>query len=232
MSYQENSRMVRFLLTALVTVSVSSCAAVADKYPAVSDDGLMRVSDSRLDAVYWAEGASLAPYTQIIIGDISVAFRKNWQRDQNSSRTPLTAVDAAEMERIRTALEESFRDVFTQELTEQGGYEIVTTPGPGVLLLEPEIVNLDVYAPDVMPPASTQVFTSTAGEMTLRMDLIDAATAAVIGRVIDRGRARDNGPFFFQFTNRLTNKIEAERIMRRWAGILRDAMDKSAVATG
>ena len=51
----------------------------AKKYPDVSDDGLARVDHKSLDAVYWREGATLAGYDQVMIGDVDVTFRKNWQ---------------------------------------------------------------------------------------------------------------------------------------------------------
>ena len=217
---------VRAIFSAVIMLAVAACSGsslMADKFPPVTDDGLERIDSKRLDAVYWAEGASLAPYKKIMIADVNVAFRKNWQRDQNSSRSRVNAVDTQEMDRIRATLADSFRDVFTKELQENGDYAIVDLAGPDVLLLQPEIVNLDVSAPDVMAPVSNQVFTMSAGEMTLRMDLVDSSTNALIGRAIDRKRSRQTMPL--ELTNRVTNRAEAERMMRRWAGTLRNSLD-------
>ena len=66
--------------------------------------------------------------------------------------------------------------------------------------------------------------------MTLRMDLVDSSTQALIGRVIDRQRARNN--MSMQVTNSVTNRAEADRMLRRWADILRDALDEARAGNG
>lgn len=226
MKYRYTGSLVSPLVCSVVSVMLSlvPLSALADKYPEQSDDGLVRVESKRLDALYWLPDAELSPYTKVMLDDLSVAFRKNWQRDQNRSRSLSQRVSAEDMERIRTALAEEFREAFESELQEDGDYEIVTEPGENVLLLRPAIVDLDVYAPDPMGPGRVTTFTTTAGEMTLRMDLYDSATQSLIGRVIDKRRARETlNPV--QITNRVTNRAEAARMLRRWAVILREALN-------
>lgn len=41
-----------------------------------------------------------------------------------------------------------FRQVFTEELTKNGGYTMATSAGEQVLSIKPAIVDLDVAAPD------------------------------------------------------------------------------------
>ena len=198
----------------------------ADKYPDATADGLVRGESDRLDAVYWQPGADLSGYSKIMIADCQVSFRKNWQRDQNRDRGLTDRVDAEDMERIRSDMAERFNAIFAKELQEEGAFEIVNTPGDDVLLLRPEIVDLDLFAPDVNAPNRTRTFTTSAGRMTLKMDLVDSATEALVGRVIDRRRARED--FDAQISNSVTNRVEMDRIMRRWARILRDALNKSS----
>lgn len=212
------------LLLATGLMGILPGAALADKYPDRSDEGLNRVESKRVDALYWLADADLSGYSKFILEDVSVAFRKNWQRDQNRARGPVNRVTADDMARIRETLAAEFRAAFERELQEKGGYQLVNTPGEDVLLLRPAIVDLDVYAPDVMAPGRIRTFTTSAGVMTLRMDLLDAETQSLIGRVIDRRRAREDlNPV--STTNRVTNRAEAARMMRRWAVILREALD-------
>ncbi len=212
---------------AFITLVMCTAPAFAWKsYPDQTDDGLDRVKSRKVDALYWKEGANLSPYQKIRIEDASVAFRKNWLRDQNSDRAGVSnRVSSEDMNKIQSELAEMFREQFTEEL-EKGGYDVVTGDGDDVLLIQPAIVNLDVNAPDISmrQPGMVSTYTTSSGEMTLKMDLLDSATNDLIGRVIDR-REDHSGGNHFQYTNSITNRADAQRVLRSWAVILRNALD-------
>lgn len=213
-------------ITSLLVVFAGLVIAVpglADKYPDTTAEGLPRIKHKSLDAVYRHQDASLEGYTKVMIEPPPVSFRKNWQRDQNRSRGTSNKVTTEYMERARQDLSQRFVYVFTQELQEKGDYEVVAEAGEDVLLLRPEIIDLDVYAPDIKSPGRNTTYTTSAGRMTLKMDLLDSATESLIGRAIDRRRAREDS--FGRMSNSVTNRAEADRMLRRWARILRDALD-------
>ena len=60
--------------------------------------------------------------------------------------------------------------------------------------------------------------------MTLYMELFDSATKSLIGRAIDNRQGMDTGGF--QVSNTVTNRAEADRILRAWASTLREALDE------
>lgn len=214
-------------LTIAALAGLAGCASTGggDSLPAVTSDGLKRVDSRKVDALYWAEGATLAPYDSVMILDVPVAFRKDWMRDYNADRMGVSMrVKPEDMDRIKSELSKAFKEVFTKTL-EDGGYNVVDAAGPNVLLLRPAITDLDVAAPDLDAPANVHSFTTDAGEMTLYMELYDSATSAKIGEVADREEALDNA--HFQYTNRVTNRAEANRILRRWANLLVDALDEA-----
>jgi hypothetical protein len=193
-----------------------------DKYPDVTADGLTRVERENLDAVYQDPEADFAGYSKIMIADCQVSFRKNWQRDQNRDRRLTDRVDAEDMDRIRMDMAKRFNEIFAKELQADGALEVVDAAGDDVLLLRPQIVDLDLFAPDVNAPNRTRTFTTSAGRMTLKMELVDSTTGSLVGRVIDRRRARENTEA--RIANSVTNRVEMDRIMRSWARILRDSV--------
>ncbi|HEX5786827.1 MAG TPA: DUF3313 family protein [Woeseiaceae bacterium] len=214
------------ILLLLTGILAAGCATnSADDLPATTTDGLKRVASDKVDAVYWADGASLAGYDAVMILDTPVAFRKNWMRDYNADRTDLSLrVSQEDMDRIKAGLAEAFREQFTKTL-EAGGYKVVDEPGESVLLLRPAITDLDVNAPDLDTSTNVRTFTTEAGEMTLYMELYDSATGDKIGEVADREQAIDRSQF--QYTNRVTNRAEANRILNKWAKLLVDALDEA-----
>lgn len=212
---------------ALTLGSAMTFSAQAKSYPETSDDGLQLVKVKNIDAVYWREGASLEGYDKVMIGNVEVSFRKNWQRDQNIDRVSLTnRITSDDMTRIRASVAEGFTEVFIKQL-EEAGYSVVDAPGDDVLALEPAIVDLDINAPDVSmrQPGITRTYTTSAGEMTLNMAFYDSGSNSLIGRVIDERRAIDTGNL--QWTNSITNRQEANIIFRSWAKRLVKALDES-----
>ena len=49
-------------------------------------------------------------------------------------------------------------------------------------------------------------------------------SSEILARVIDRKAARSS--HVMRWTNKLTNRLEAERILAGWAGLLRDRLDE------
>ena len=117
-------------------------AAVGTNPPQTSSDGLQLVKSSKSRLVYVKPGATLAPYKRVAIIDCDVEFEKNWQKDFNDSKVGLdgrvTNDDAA---KIKTKLAAEFKQVFTEELQENGGYQVVGPAAPDVLVLRPALLR-------------------------------------------------------------------------------------------
>jgi hypothetical protein len=218
----------KFQVIVVTLLALGLSASVdARKYPDESDDGLKKVKVKNIDAAYWREGANLAGYDSVMIGDVDVSFRKNWQRDQNRDRRGASdRVTSEDMTKIRTAVAEGFVEMFVKEL-EDAGYTVVESAGENVLSLEPAIVDLDVRAPDIAQrqPGRVDTYTTSAGEMTLNLALYDSGSNSLIGRMIDERRAMDTGRL--QFTNSITNRQEANVMFRAWAKALVRALDEA-----
>ena len=208
---------------ALATIS----PALAKKsLPAVNDEGMELVKDSDLATVYADPGADLSIYNRIWLQDATVAFKKNWQRDQNRSNR--LKVRTEDMERIQEDVATLFREVFTEELLD-GGYELVEEIGDDVLLVKPAIVDLDVTAPDIQRAGRTNSYSESAGEMTLNLELFDSLTGDKIAKATDRKRDYQRG--YVEWRTRVSNRSDARRMMTSWAKALRSALDEARSAT-
>lgn len=194
-----------------------------EELPEFTEDGLQRVHDSKMAAAYAQPGADLSGYTEVILLDAQVSFRKNWERDQRSGS--LTGrLSSKDIEGIKTRLATEFNEVFSKTLTE-GGFPVVTEAGDNVLLIRPAIINLDVNAPDKMSAGRSRTYTSTAGEMTLYVEIYDSVTGDLIAKALDR--KADHEQNFYTWTNSVTNKAAADRILKGWANILLQALNEA-----
>jgi hypothetical protein len=205
-------------ITLAVSLFALSDAAEARKaLPETTPEGLKLVPKTKVSAVYLRDGVDFSGYTKVSILDCYVAFKKNWQRDQNSDSGQPFKVSDNDVTRIKTELAEEFKKVFTKELTAKG-QTVVTTTGPDVLILRPAIINLDVAAPDTMQPGITHTFSASAGQATLFLELYDSVTSELLARVYDAEEVGDMG--LIGVRNSVTNRSDAQRMLKKWADLL------------
>jgi hypothetical protein len=194
----------------------------ADQPPAQSPEGLKLVKQTEQRLVYLRPGASFAKYDKVAILDCYVEFQKNWQQDYNRDASFGNRVSDADVERMKTALAAEFKRVFTQQLQKNGGYQVVDTAAPDVLLLRPALINVTVTAPDLQSANMRATVVRSAGSATLFLELYDSATSTLLARVLD-AQADQQG--FAQSANRVTNTAAADTILRKWASELRGHLD-------
>jgi hypothetical protein len=157
---------------------------------AATTDGLVAVQSRTLDEVYVRPNADLSSYRKVMIDPGTAELRKNWLKDTNSQRSParwITRSDAQEItDQAAKSLAPALAEVFKRQ-----GYEIVTAPGPGVLRLSPSVTDLYVNAPYFPTPGIQKANVRDAGEATLRLDVRDAVSGALLARIIDSSTAQE-----------------------------------------
>lgn len=210
--------MMKRILATVLLAMLAVAATAKTELPAISHDGLHLVPNTKVRALYMKPGADLTQYSQIVLLDTYVAFAKNWQRDYNEQASFEDRVSDKDMQEIRDRVSKEFKKVFTEVLSTQGGHEVVTHAGSGILILRPAIINLEISAPDLMTPGMSETFVASAGSMTLYLELYDGKTQSIIARIIDPEAASDAG--IAQVANSVTNTADFDRVVRRWAELL------------
>jgi Protein of unknown function (DUF3313) len=210
----------------------SSALRAADSPPKMSPDGLRLQKNTGSRLIYVRPGATFGKYTKVAILDCLVEFDKNWQSNYNSQQVdPSAFVSTDDMNRIKKALAAEFKKVFTRELQANGGYQVVDTAAPDVLVVRPAIINLRVTAPDLMTPGVGMTVIRSAGSMTLYLELWDSMTNTLLARAMDA--QADHGLGGPQVASSVTNTLAADFILRRWADTLRKNLEAArASSTG
>jgi hypothetical protein len=219
------SKIFVIFLAIVLTATAGTAIAKKDELPEVTVEGLHRVADSKMAIVYAEPGADLAQYQRIKLLETNVAFKKNWARNQRHSSSSKLGVSSRDMEKIKGDLAKEFQTVFKKTL-EDGGYEVVDEVAEDVLLVRPAIINLDVNAPDTMSAGRSRSYTSSAGEMTLYIEIYDSVTGDLIAKALDR-KADTTRNGYYTWANSVTNSAAAKRIMGGWASILLDALNEA-----
>jgi len=214
------ARRLALALFAVVAMTALLPLVVADE-PPQEWDGLARVKSKKLDHVYKLPEADFSGYKRVRLDPIEVEFDKNW-KPNDSQRSPSQRLTDSDIVKIKQALAEEFRKVFTEELT-KNGYPVVNEDGEDVLRVSAAIVNLYINAPEKMSAGRSRTYTTSAGHMTLVAELRDSVTGKLMARAVDSVQGRDTGGF--QITNSVTNMSAARNGLIKWARILREGLD-------
>jgi Protein of unknown function (DUF3313) len=210
-------------LAATVAAVLIATASLAGADASDSWDGLVQIKPKRMDQVFVLPGADFRPYTKVLLDPTEVAFRKDWQRNMNDTRSVSRKVDDGEAAKIMAAASSNFADVWTKALG-KAGYQVVTEPGPDVLRVSPAITDLYINAPDMMEAGRSATYTTEAGEATLILEVRDARTNALLGRVVDRRETRSMG--VMQQSSRVTNQADFRALFSQWATIAGKGLDE------
>ncbi len=205
-------RFLASLLAALAAAAFGPAFAAASPAQA---DGLVAVKSSALDEVYLRPAVDFTSYRKVIVEPARVEIAKGWRKSINEQREPSRWLTSDDERQIVSTAAAGMTEAVTAAFKAQG-FEIVTAPGPGVLALAPSTTNLYVNAPDTVTPVGQGQFThQEAGDATLNLEIRDAASGTVVGRVVDRNTARQVGRM-----NRVdltSNKFWFDAMFSAWA---------------
>jgi len=219
------NKTLTLMLLAVVMTALSFTLLAKSELPQVTPDGLELVEKDSRGYIYAAPDIDWGVYDRILLDQATVSFRKNWQRDQNRNAFDPFKVKASDMEKIKKDLSELFDQVFTEELTGNGDYIMATESDQNVMRISPQIVDLDVYAPDTPTAGMQRSYTNQAGRMTLKLDIYDSVTGDLLASASDRKEAPHRG--YMQWTTSVSNYADARRMLQAWAKDLRKRLDEA-----
>lgn len=211
---------MRFVCLALGLFMVLA-STVTQAAQDVTEDGLVRVPSARKVSVYRAPEVPFHRYQRIVIAPIPVVFRKTWLRENHELKP-------AEIERIQGDFARAFREVLVEELVERGGFELADTIGPDTLRIEPYVLNLNIVAPQASAEMRSHTYVRTGNSMKLAVELRDAASSVIVGRIINMVHPQEWS--VAQFASKVSNFGEARIGFADTARYTREALNVASTA--
>jgi hypothetical protein len=209
-------QLVSTLLLGLVLVA--GCAA--NRPPEeITDDGLVRVPSRSVGGVYRDPESSFIQYRRVMLEPPVIGLKEGW-------RALHPDVTQADLARILTDAMQLFREEFAREFVRRGTYTFADEPAPDVVLIIPNIKDLDIPAPDT----GTRMYGNGAISMKITADLRDASTGKLVGRVILIQPAELYGQKTRGVTNPVTNAHELRLLYAKWTRLVREALDVAKAA--
>ena len=192
----------------------------------VTFDGLHRVDKTVMGLAWVKPDIDLEPYTKLMLVGAGVTFKpvdnegeRWWPGRSTDTEFPISPEG---QERVRTEL----RDAFAKELERNERYEIVTEPGPGVLMLIGTVIDIVSRVPPIDDCVGRcDVYLNDVGEATLVLELRDSVTNEVLARAADRRAAEVAFPLNASVST-VTVWPEVRRLAQTWARIVRNRLDE------
>jgi hypothetical protein len=203
-------------MLAFAMVFVAGAAAAQDSDPATLDDGLVRVQSSRKGAVYRSPDVRFERYRRVMFDPVTVTFKSSWRREY-------PRLTESEVERIRSRAATQFREELGRELVKLGRYAVAESPAPDVLLVKARILEFDQKAPSTGDLRGIRTYALNAGDMVLVVELYDAASGVLVGRIVDPEKAKEYADP--QLIDRIFVEAEAQRSFMNAAQLTREALN-------
>jgi hypothetical protein len=201
------------LVLAITAPVIAAAQASSSPFP-----GLEIVNSKNVDRLYRRPDVDASAYAGILIGQPVVEFSKNW----NPRNYGTSGLSPDQLKKIRVGLADLAKSTFAKVLAD-GGYQIVTAAGEGVLEITPSIVNLFISAPDTQTAGRSKTYTMDAGSMTLALQVSDSVTGTLLAVAYDS--KRDSSSARLKWTTSVSNRAAAERILTGWAQQLKRELD-------
>ena len=213
------------IVAAMAITITTACQSTSDA-PEVSPDGMQLQVNKRSTLAYKKEGVSFAQYNKIHILPSQVAFKKDWKRDYNKSQSSISMrVNDKDVLRIKSEVAKLFDEVFTEEFSKNNAALSVNEISADTLVIKPAIINLDVNAPDVQSANNVKTYVQDAGQATLFLEMYDGVSGEILARIIDSETVGDRA--YTRWANRVSNRADAKRTIRKWAKALRKKYDQA-----
>jgi len=190
----------------------------------VTHDGLVRVRWSRYKYVWLKPGADFGSYSNVMMDPVSISYKREpreteGRRNPNRGNFALSESQTADMKRY-------FSEAFEKELGKLQNFTFTNAAGPNTLRVEAAIIDLVVNVP-TRPRGGDMVFTTSAAQMTLVLELRDSVTGEILARSADRRDTQSGSGAVSDLTysTPATNTGAVRLLFKRWAQILASRLD-------
>ena len=209
---------VRNLLLVLLAAAVAGGPAVAQRVPSTTADGLERRTVSGIDIAYVRPGADLSEYDRVLLGPVTVSFRRNVAADAATGSGK--RVRESDLQGVRERLSALLLDEVTREL-EAGGYQVTRSRGSDVMQIDLSVNDLSLA---LVPQGGTdEAMGVSTGEMLLEAEISDSVTGEMAARIYDL--AEGHVTHQVHRITRSENEREAREVVASWARTLRQKLD-------
>ncbi len=187
-----------------VSLAITAATMILTGCVETTTTSYVRQSDTVVDQAYIQPGVDFSKYTKLMTDGLEIYYPQS---------------DGAPPEEHLDRIRESFRSAFADAIG--GDYEVVDAPGPDVLMVKAQLIDMKVTGASGNYTPSGKLRELVAyGELTFLMEMIDSESGDVLARAGDRTKDVSTGGGSAEWA-------EVDKAARYWAGLFRNWLDES-----
>jgi hypothetical protein len=195
-------------------------------------DGLHRVKNWRFGGVYVKPGADLARYDSVVIGDVSIVYKRP-RTPAHASRDGVERGTYLLSPRAENSFKRYLQKALASEFDKSDGLVVTQRPTSNAIRVNSHILDLVVRtSPNWSVANAMTTFVANRGEFTLILDLRDAQSGAPLLRVGSRSAIKFDGARAYIPAGSVSSAAIARGIFRKAAVRLRRQLDEYRALSG
>jgi hypothetical protein len=212
-------RIVVIFLVALILAGCAATPTIQEGPDAeITYDGLYRVNDSQLGAVWIKPSIDLSKYDKLLLEGVGIQYRVVDPQNRYKRNADEFPLDENQKADIKMAVAESLLD----EIRKSEHFTVVDAPGEGVLRIKLGLSDVVSRIPPQRDVRS-DFYVRNLGEAMLIIEYSDSRTNEVLARATDR---RAVEPTMARESSPATNLAEVRRAVRVWGTQIRNSLDE------
>jgi hypothetical protein len=209
--------MIRMSLLCALCAFIGMSANAASPSDELSYDGLQRRDSKVFEHLWVRKYFDVRSYHKVIFKSPHIEYRPVMKGQTGAE------AGVALTQRQKDSLYEILNKAFQSELAKSKFFQLTTEPGPDVLLIRGDLLDVVSHVPANASGKNDLLQVAEVGEATLVMELYDSESDSIMVRAIERVVAkRDPG------AAPSTAAEAVERTATQWASILRERLDAAA----
>ena len=209
--------MIRTSLLIALCAFVGMSANAASPSDELSYDGLTRRDSKVFEHLWVRKYFDVRSYHKVIFKSPHIEYRPVMKGQTGAE------AGVALTQRQKDSLYEILNKAFQTELAKSKFFQLTTQPGPDVLLIRGDLLDVVSHVPANASGKNDLLQVAEVGEATLVMELYDSESDSIMVRAIERVTAkRDPG------AAPSTAAEAVQQTATQWASILRERMDAAA----
>jgi hypothetical protein len=184
----------------------------------ITYDGLHRVNNSQLAAVWIKPSIDLSKYNKLLLEGAGIQYRAVDPQNRYKRNADEFPLDEDQKASIKMAVTESLSD----EISKSEYFTIVDAPGKGVLRIKIGLADVVSRTPS-QRGAQDNFYIKNLGEAMLVIEYSDSRTNEVLARATDRRTVERTT---VGESNPVTNLTEVRLAVRVWGTQIRNGLDE------
>ena len=183
----------------------------------MSDDGLYRRESDVFEQLWVRKQFDVRSYHKVMFAPSFIQYRRESSAPTDASGPKPAPVTTRQKESLQNIVDTAFRE----ELAKSRSFALTNAPGPDVLTVRGDLLDVVSYVPENASGKSDQLTVPNVGEAILVLELHDSISSAIMVRASDHVVAKHD-------VDTATADEAVRATVQAWARLLRERLDAAA----